>query len=214
MELEKSYSILEPKSKFENLTKVTPLSKYLALLIVIILPFFGGYIGYLFSPVKVIEIDKIIEVAGTKEKMETIKSGTVEHTKNDNEEILIPAQYASSSYKVVSVVNIPYESPYDNLVVVTSRDNYGNEYSCGGPNVEKCYFFLESSQYQVESTTFVGTYADEMIKADSLHFISPDEVEFETGFVSDGSGYTSKFVLNIYTGSTTRISHETFDSAN
>ena len=42
------------------LFKVTPLSKYLALILFIILPFLGGYIGYTFAPEKVVEVEKVI----------------------------------------------------------------------------------------------------------------------------------------------------------
>jgi len=41
-------------------TKVTPLSKYLAMALFIILPFVGGYIGYTFAPEKVVEVEKVV----------------------------------------------------------------------------------------------------------------------------------------------------------
>lgn len=41
------------------LNDVTPLSKYLAMLLFIILPFLGGYVGYTFAPEKIVEIEKI-----------------------------------------------------------------------------------------------------------------------------------------------------------
>lgn len=40
------------------LHKVTPLSKYLAAALFIILPFVGGWIGYMYAPEKVVEIEK------------------------------------------------------------------------------------------------------------------------------------------------------------
>lgn len=43
-----------------SIHRVTPLSKYLALTLFIILPFIGGYIGYTFAPEKVIEVEKFI----------------------------------------------------------------------------------------------------------------------------------------------------------
>jgi hypothetical protein len=44
------------------LTKVTPLSKALAAILFIVLPFVGLYIGYAFAPEKVVEVEKIIEI--------------------------------------------------------------------------------------------------------------------------------------------------------
>jgi len=41
-----------------QLMKVTPLSKYLALILFIVMPFIGGYIGYVYAPVKVGETEK------------------------------------------------------------------------------------------------------------------------------------------------------------
>jgi hypothetical protein len=40
--------------------QVTPLSKYLAMLLFIIMPFLGGWIGYTYAPEKVIEVEKIV----------------------------------------------------------------------------------------------------------------------------------------------------------
>jgi hypothetical protein len=42
------------ESKPSVLTTVTPLSKYLAMVLFIILPFVGGYVGYTFAPEKVV----------------------------------------------------------------------------------------------------------------------------------------------------------------
>lgn len=44
------------------LHQVTPLSKYLAMALFIILPFVGAYVGYTLAPLKVVEVEKIIEV--------------------------------------------------------------------------------------------------------------------------------------------------------
>jgi hypothetical protein len=42
------------------LNKVTPLSKYLAMILFIILPFIGGWIGYNSSPEKVVEVERVV----------------------------------------------------------------------------------------------------------------------------------------------------------
>lgn len=45
----------QQQSSFNQLTKITPLSKYLALLLFISLPFIGAYVGYQSAPEKVVE---------------------------------------------------------------------------------------------------------------------------------------------------------------
>lgn len=39
---------------------VTPLSKYLAMVLFILMPFIGGYIGYTYAPEKVVEVEKVV----------------------------------------------------------------------------------------------------------------------------------------------------------
>lgn len=51
----------QPVSRFKNLHKVTPLSKYLAMTLFVALPFLGCWIGYTYAPEKVVEVEKIIE---------------------------------------------------------------------------------------------------------------------------------------------------------
>ncbi len=50
-----------------QLNKVTPLSKYLAMALFVALPFLGGWIGYMYAPEKIVQVDKIIEVEKTTE---------------------------------------------------------------------------------------------------------------------------------------------------
>ena len=47
--------------KFENLHRVTPLSKYLAMSLFVALPFLGGWIGYTYAPEKVVEVERVVE---------------------------------------------------------------------------------------------------------------------------------------------------------
>ncbi len=48
------------EQKISALNSVTPLSKYLAMTLFVVMPFIGGWIGYMYSPVKVVEIEKIV----------------------------------------------------------------------------------------------------------------------------------------------------------
>ncbi len=52
----------ELESVISPLKIVTPLSKYLALSLFIILPFLGGYVGYSLAPEKVVEVERVVEI--------------------------------------------------------------------------------------------------------------------------------------------------------
>jgi len=51
---------ITPIEQKNNWNVVTPLSKYLAMLLFIVLPFLGGYIGYVYAPEKTAEIEKVV----------------------------------------------------------------------------------------------------------------------------------------------------------
>ena len=59
----------------KQLTTVTPVSKYLALFLVITLPFVGGWIGYIYAPQKIVEVERLIVV---KESAEGVRDAEVE----------------------------------------------------------------------------------------------------------------------------------------
>ena len=52
----------EPRYKeiIKPLCQVTPLSKYFAMILFIALPFVGGYVGYVFAPGEVVEVEKVV----------------------------------------------------------------------------------------------------------------------------------------------------------
>lgn len=62
---------VESNEEGSNLHKVTPLSKYLAMILFIFLPFIGGWIGYNYAPEKVVEIESVVirEVSNEKEEV-------------------------------------------------------------------------------------------------------------------------------------------------
>lgn len=51
------------ESLIAPLKQVTPVSKYLALILFILLPFIGGYVGYVYAPEKVVEVERVDETA-------------------------------------------------------------------------------------------------------------------------------------------------------
>ncbi len=50
----------EGATPLHQLNQVTPLSKYLAMILFIALPFIGAWLGYTFAPVKIMEVEKVI----------------------------------------------------------------------------------------------------------------------------------------------------------
>jgi hypothetical protein len=68
-----------------KLTTVTPLSKYSAMALFILLPFIGGWIGYTYGPEKVVEVEKIIFVEddSNKQSTEDIKTDYVTSQKEN-----------------------------------------------------------------------------------------------------------------------------------
>lgn len=88
---EVNHGVLEKYSIFE----VTKLSKYLALVLFIIMPFIGGYIGYIYAPEKIIEVEKIVFLRNESDKKEDLLEGWEYYTDNDLE---IEFQYPADFY--------------------------------------------------------------------------------------------------------------------
>ena len=64
--------------KFSHLNSVTPLSKYLSMILFVILPFVGGYLGYSFSPEKIIEKEIFVSQKDNGlAKVSTIQTGEI-----------------------------------------------------------------------------------------------------------------------------------------
>ncbi len=55
--------INEAQNVLASLKKVTPLSKYLAMVFFIILPFLGGWIGYTYAPEKIVVHEVVVSPA-------------------------------------------------------------------------------------------------------------------------------------------------------
>ncbi|MFT5037322.1 MAG: hypothetical protein ACI9VM_000901 [Candidatus Azotimanducaceae bacterium] len=54
--------------RFHRLYCVTPFSKYFAIVLFVILPFLGGYIGYTQAPEKVVEVERVVEIEQVEDK--------------------------------------------------------------------------------------------------------------------------------------------------
>lgn len=81
-----------------RLTTVTPLSKYLAMTLFILLPFLGGWIGYTYAPQKVVEVEKVVI-----KEARTIGDSTLQENSPNTEAI----SYASSTQKILATYLSP-----------------------------------------------------------------------------------------------------------
>ena len=202
-----------------NVFKVTPLSKYLAMALFTILPFLGGYLGYTFAPEKIMAVEKVV-VKQVPIPYDLLREKTTESEilqpentmQVDSVGIDVSAEYQSSKYRVVRVVDNPYysvESKYESLIITAPRGI--NDYTCGGKYVPStCYLFLESSYYGIDSPQFVGTWSggSPSLLPETVKFISPTVIEFKAVFGDAGYSMEAVWQLDTTTGSSTLISQE------
>ncbi len=208
----------ESQSVIEPLKKVTPLSRYLALVLFITLPFLGGWIGYHYAPEKLVVNEVLIDSSDWSLPEKNVELPKDEERNNVIEEPKsidsIPNIYASTSYRTVAVLHNPYypdETKYDTVVIVAQRGI--NDYSCGGKYVpSKCYIFLESSYAETETPKFVGIWTDGAINPKTLRFISPNEILIDTGFNDACINVKATSIYNLNTGSSTIESYEDLSS--
>ncbi len=104
MNHETNNQIVEPATSAESVAKtphpvnqVTPLSKYLAMVIFIALPFVGGYIGYQLAPERVIEIPVSQTLVPTQENIQPSNS-VLEQAIDPYKEVVIPEIEEGSDY--------------------------------------------------------------------------------------------------------------------
>jgi len=124
--------------------EVTPLSKFLALALFIILPFLGGWIGYTYAPEKVVEIEKVVEVE---------KAVVQQMLEKDEERLLLATTTVDmGEYKIrysndkIELINdalevlqtIPWDTSFSNVYsyesyfLITNRDiNYDHYLDLG-----------------------------------------------------------------------------------
>lgn len=86
-------------NNFNQLTTVTPLSKYLAAVLFILMPFIGGYIGYTLASDKIIEVERvIIKEKPAKENEETTITIATTTIKNN----VVEALFSDGTKKVIA----------------------------------------------------------------------------------------------------------------
>ncbi len=194
---------------------VTPFSKYAALLIFITLPFVAFWVGMNYGPEKIIIQKEIVRIP-----IETLLTEE-QKAEMSNEKLDVKEGYLKSRYKVVAIVDSPFErngtTPESDkitgskLYVVTTRGI--NDYTCGGKYTpSECYFFLEASYADIPDITYIGSWGGTAIDPKQIRFTKNDVVEFASGDGDAGLSIEQVWDLDLKTGSTTRISSKETDS--
>ena len=95
---------------------MTPLSRYLALLLFVVLPFLGGWIGYISAPEQIVEVESFGEAENT--VVEKVVSETVQM-------IEVPPQaLLAKNYGLYADKNNP-DSSGEQSIVIDEREIYG-----------------------------------------------------------------------------------------
>lgn len=100
-----------------RLHKVTPFSKYLALALFVILPFVGGYIGYIFAPEKIVEVEKVVfqKADSGAEAVKTTQTETVVGEDGMDDEsptdkiLAFSGQYDADQGSETLIIHVPSE---------------------------------------------------------------------------------------------------------
>lgn len=125
------------ESQFSSLKKVTPLSKYLAMTLFVVLPFLSGWVGYSYAPEKVIETEKIVfqlpvetpEKTVGKEVLASVLGEvagghhtTITYRNNDDQLVEIMDTFKKSAYEVGPVTQTPQEFMLELHRIVLAQD--------------------------------------------------------------------------------------------
>ena len=133
--------INQPEGYLAPLKKVTPLSKYLALSLFIILPFLGGWIGYSLAPEKVVKVEKVVVQEASVSPVRTDVQNELSEDMDeqgvllDNLDVKIDAnRQVSMNWNVSDLVlnNFPTETTFVIFKIISVgasyRDNDANGY--------------------------------------------------------------------------------------
>ena len=94
------------KKKGKMLHTVTPLSKYLAMVLFVVMPFVGGWIGYMYAPEKVVEVTRVVEVEKVVEQNDSSKEFS------DLYSYTLPSGWSHAESGVVAPSSMEIEEPY------------------------------------------------------------------------------------------------------
>lgn len=137
----------------------------------------------------------------------------------------IPQSFLQAKYRVLGVYTSGKDKDIKNLanqvaLVVANENNtdYGNDDICGSiysPSV--CYFFIQPLYVYgaPETDRYLGKLDGEgAFQPQTIKFIDPDKVEFQTADGDAGYGYTKTWELNLTSGKFTLLDTETIEAEN
>ncbi len=177
MEPENSSEQIDSDDRFTYLNQVTPLSKYLAIALFIVLPFVGGVIGYTLATENLDDVEQFIIGEAKSEQEDVAKSNASQ----------VELLYESQTF----TINIPGEQPKEYLIDVpyvessTEKTQVFSERfisSAYGPTVEQAVispsgnyiFFALSNKHDPFVRPYVYDIANQIIHVDCLSGVIDD----------------------------------------
>lgn len=139
MENEAQGEKIEQVESKSVLHSVTPLSKYLALALFIILPFIGGWIGYRYAPEKIVEIEKEVIREVEVEKVVEVPMQQITQDSSSREVYVSPNGFSASLPERVTIEEQPAQFSYSPITRV--EGDFGSlcissGYGCGGVGMQ------------------------------------------------------------------------------
>ena len=193
--MEPETQIEEPK-KFEDLHKATSLSTYLAMVLFILMPFVGGWIGYQYAPEKVVEVERVAVV-------EPVRNEVIElDGENDNQfsfgEVFIASisevQRVENGYEVIlggkyNQESIPFLGSKKTLLKL-DEDSVWKDKRVGLAQDAKIVLInytdepIVQTRDFVDADTFYGVYSGE-IERYFYYALPNDNYPFEVLIIND-----------------------------
>jgi hypothetical protein len=195
-----------PEGLIAPLKKVTPVSKYLAMALFILMPFVGGWIGYTYAPERVVEVERVeVRDVSSREPAETqevLVSQTRPHFLLDDE-TEIALLYKAAKTGISYFQTMTYSSRSSQIV---SYDPRAHEFTktqlfidyAGGDNVSGSGRYISKLVNYESPTTSLEVYDLETMTIVDTIMVSSTET-----LMSGACGYTGPtFAIN-WTGSST-----------
>lgn len=206
--------INEAQNVLASLKKVTPLSKYLAMVLFIILPFLGGWIGYTYAPEKIVVHEVVVSPAkeslsSNASEMKGLSAMEIEEaTSLTEEEVNKRTNEAIQGYLNQRLGTVAVlETPIPSVQIAIAAAREGSVY-CGYDN-GPCHFFLQAYNADYPKIKYLGSVDSVgVFKNDTVKFTSTSTFQFSTSFGDAGVGITQLWSMDILTGSSTKISEQ------
>ena len=176
-----------------SLKKVTPLSKYFAMFLFVLLPFLGGWIGYTLAPEKVVEVEKIKFV--DRIANESIKPNHPFYVFNFKNEV----SSGIASVANLTFTNSNYKVAFDYLTTIEIN-----------PSVENNDLIVALKEKKGSSFLYIRIYSNGMcwhgicadtLKTDIIRIGSKDWIFYKNPYCYDGKCAES-FIYELRNGDT------------